>query len=93
MEWRYGAACATAPDPDVFFPVNEHHPRARYQMMIAKRLCAECQVRESCRDWAVQTQQNAGIWGGLTPAERRSLGRARRGRRAGHPPRPRVKFT
>ena len=33
-----------------------------------------------CREWALQTRQDAGVWGGLDEDERRLLRRARRPR-------------
>lgn len=38
----------------------------------AKRICSACPIQAMCLDWATQTQ-DAGVWGGLTPEERRKL--------------------
>lgn len=38
----------------------------------AKRICSGCPIQVMCLDWASQTQA-AGVWGGRTPAERKSL--------------------
>ncbi|MEW2353269.1 WhiB family transcriptional regulator [Spirillospora sp. NPDC029432] len=48
----------------------------------AKRICAGCGVRDQCLGHALVAGEPYGIWGGLTPGERR--GRARR-----RPPEPR----
>lgn len=38
----------------------------------AKRICCFCPIQAMCLDWASQTQ-DAGVWGGLTPEERKKL--------------------
>ena len=38
----------------------------------AKRICSVCPIQAMCLDWATQTQ-DAGVWGGLTPQERKTL--------------------
>ena len=37
----------------------------------AKAICGECLVSDECLDYAMRTRQEFGIWGGLTPLERR----------------------
>jgi WhiB family redox-sensing transcriptional regulator len=39
----------------------------------AKAECAMCPVREDCLDWAIETNQDFGIWGGCTERERRKI--------------------
>lgn len=39
-------------------------------ILIAKKICGECPIQELCRDWASKTQEY-GVWGGLTPLERK----------------------
>jgi WhiB family redox-sensing transcriptional regulator len=38
----------------------------------AKRICSACPIQAMCLDWATQTQ-DAGVWGGSTPKERKTL--------------------
>lgn len=38
----------------------------------AKRICSDCPIQAQCLSWATQTQ-DAGVWGGLTPEERKKL--------------------
>ncbi|MEU2134961.1 WhiB family transcriptional regulator [Streptomyces sp. NPDC018352] len=38
----------------------------------AKALCAQCPIKAACADHAIQRGERDGIWGGLTPAERRA---------------------
>jgi WhiB family redox-sensing transcriptional regulator len=35
----------------------------------AKKICAECAVREECAEWGLSYELH-GIWGGMTPKER-----------------------
>jgi len=39
----------------------------------AKAICATCPVREECLEYALETNQDSGIWGGLDE-EQRQLG-------------------
>lgn len=78
--WRE-AACQSA-DPELFFPVAGAR-LSRMDTERAKALCIRCAIREQCLDYAVNTGQEHGIWGGMTEEERR-LAAARRRRLAGH---------
>lgn len=66
--WASRGACRTS-DPELFFPVTSS-PR---QEAAAKRVCAGCAVLQECRAYAIRTGERDGIWGGLTPEERRRL--------------------
>jgi WhiB family transcriptional regulator, redox-sensing transcriptional regulator len=79
MDWRGSAAC-TDEDPELFFPIGTTGP-AVDQADAAKQVCARCDVREQCLEFALSTNQDAGVWGGLTEDERRTLKRARQRRR------------
>ena len=76
-DWRHEAACRSE-DPDLFFPVGSTGP-ALLQIEAAQAVCRRCGVMEQCLRWAVDTGQDAGIWGGLTEDERHAL--RRRGNR------------
>jgi WhiB family redox-sensing transcriptional regulator len=81
MDWRDNAACLTA-DPELFFPVGNTGP-AVDQIEMAKSVCARCTVSEMCLQYALETNQDSGVWGGLSEDERRALKRrAARARRA-----------
>lgn len=41
----------------------------------AKALCAECPLKVECLQVALEAGEPYGIWGGLTPEERRALKR------------------
>jgi WhiB family transcriptional regulator, redox-sensing transcriptional regulator len=78
MDWRDEAACVDV-DPEVFFPVGTTGP-ALDQIERAKAVCAGCPVIAACLAWALETNQQAGVWGGMSEDERRSVRRNRRRR-------------
>jgi len=69
-EFFADAACKGA-DTSVFFPVSESNT------FEAKAICATCPVAEQCLEYAIQTHQPDGVWGGLTAVERHRLVRRR----------------
>ncbi len=64
--WERFGACVGV-DPDLFFPVRGGPVKQ------AKAVCAGCQVRAECLEFAVRTNQTVGIWGGTSYRERRRL--------------------
>ncbi len=70
------AACQTA-DPELFFPVAGGRAGVA-DIARAKAVCAACLVREQCLDYAVETGQAHGVWGGTTVDERRAIAARRR---------------
>jgi WhiB family transcriptional regulator, redox-sensing transcriptional regulator len=72
-DWRQHAACRRE-DPDLFFPIGTSGP-ALLQTEQAKAVCRRCPVRGSCLEWAMETDQTLGVWGGLSETERRALKR------------------
>lgn len=78
--WRNSAACRTE-DPDLFFPIGTSGP-ALLQTEQAKGVCRRCPVREQCLEWALETGQSIGVWGGTSEDERRALKRRIAARRA-----------
>jgi WhiB family transcriptional regulator, redox-sensing transcriptional regulator len=71
--WRSSAACRLS-DPDLFFPISSAGIAQR-EVAEALAVCARCPVRAACREFALRTRQQHGIWGGLTEHERRQLWR------------------
>jgi len=74
--WIDAAACL-GEDPELFFPVGVS-PLAVDQTERAKLVCRSCTVRRECLRWALDTCQDAGVWGGLDEEERRVIRRQRR---------------
>lgn len=75
--WRDYAACKDMP-PEVFFP-DRNDPDARKH---AKAICAECQVKEHCLEFALANGGRGnvgayGIWGGMSERERERLRKRR----------------
>lgn len=64
MSWRADAACLGM--PELFFAeaVGQGYGRGR-------RVCAGCRVLVECRGYALRVLPEYGLWGGLSPDERR----------------------
>ena len=77
-----GRAGAEYQDPELFFPVG--NTGAAYQQIEeAKAVCRTCKVIDACLKCALDTNQDYGVWGGLSEDERRALKRrAMRARRS-----------
>ena len=71
--WRRVAACRDT-DPDLFFPVGTTGP-AIEQIENAKAVCRQCEAQTDCLEFAIATNQDSGIWGGLAEEERRMIRR------------------
>ncbi len=69
--WRAEAACSGL-DTHLFFPNAEDDPVG---VAIARQVCAACAVKEPCLQYAIESRQASGIWGGATPRERRRIRR------------------
>ncbi|MFF5342183.1 WhiB family transcriptional regulator [Streptomyces althioticus] len=78
--WRHDAACRTE-DPELFFPIGTSGP-ALLQTEQAKTVCRGCPVQERCLEWALETGQSIGVWGGTSETERRALKRRIAARRS-----------
>jgi WhiB family redox-sensing transcriptional regulator len=77
-KWIEEGRCAEV-DPELWFP-----PKG-YSDAEAKAVCAECEVREKCLAYAIEADEEHGVWGGLNRAERIRVGRMRREAEAGEP--------
>ncbi len=73
--WQDSALCLEF-NGDMWFPEKGESPAA------AKLLCGRCDVRAECLELALDTNEQFGIWGGLSAEERRGLRRRRRLRSA-----------
>jgi WhiB family redox-sensing transcriptional regulator len=66
LAWQADSLCAQT-DPEAFFPEKGGSTRD------AKKICASCDVRAECLEYALQNDERFGIWGGLSERERRKL--------------------
>lgn len=73
MDWRHSALCRDE-DPELFFPVGTNGP-ALLQIEQAKTVCGRCPVQSACLEWAFESGQDAGVWGGMSEDERRAFKR------------------
>ena len=69
--WQEQSACRSS-DPEMFFPVGTTG-QALDNIDRAKAICTTCTVQEECLDYALNTNQEAGVWGGYAEDERRRL--------------------
>jgi WhiB family redox-sensing transcriptional regulator len=81
--WRDDAACQEV-SPELFFPVGATG-QAIQQIEQAKAVCENCPVIEDCLIFAVTTNQEYGVWGGLDEDERRDVRRQWRRERRQQP--------
>ena len=65
--WQDDALCAQV-DPELFFPEQGGKSKA------AKKVCAQCPVRDQCLDYALtEGIVEFGVFGGTTAAEREAM--------------------
>ena len=77
--WTCHAACR-GQDPNLWF--RDEHDSTSYRE--ARAVCANCPVTADCLAWALETRTEHGVFGGLSPRERKNiLIRDRLARRAG----------
>jgi len=74
VRWRQQANCRHV-HPDLFFPTGSSGV-AVDEIEAAKAVCRACRVQGACLQFALETNEQAGIWGGATEDERRKLRRA-----------------
>ena len=72
-EWREHAACLPYP-AILFFGMDDNEAAAERHAreLEAKEICTRCLVRDDCLDYALNTKETYGIWGGLTELERKA---------------------
>jgi WhiB family redox-sensing transcriptional regulator len=71
VTWKAEGKCRELP-PETFFP------RDGVGVEIAKRICVDCPVRESCLEYALFHNIEHGVWGGTSERARRRIARQRR---------------
>lgn len=69
--WMERAKCAEIGHCDLWFPAKDDGSTIR----MAKKLCNECPVRTLCLEHALSNNEEHGVWGGKTAAERARMRR------------------
>ena len=67
MDWLQDAACR-GKHPDIWYPPMDSPTPSDYYT-VGKLVCANCAVWEECMNFGAD--ETWGMWGGLTPQERR----------------------
>jgi WhiB family redox-sensing transcriptional regulator len=75
LDWQANGACRDGDQAVFFAPDVPGEPRAERlrRLLAAKRVCAACPVRELCRTYALENEEEFGVWGGLSELERKQL--------------------
>ncbi|WP_342673760.1 WhiB family transcriptional regulator [Actinospica robiniae] len=83
LDWQLAGACRTETEELFFGPVAIREERREKSRRIreAKRVCARCPVWELCRGYALENEEEFGVWGGLSELERWELINEQRVRR------------
>lgn len=68
--WMDQALCAQV-DGDLWYADKGDWPTT----IKAKVICRKCPVRVQCLDYALSNNETFGVWGGMTPQQRRDLRR------------------
>jgi WhiB family redox-sensing transcriptional regulator len=56
-----------------FHPQNERGLARARRDRSAKSICARCDVRIECADYAIRAREPYGVWGGMTEEEREAI--------------------
>ena len=69
--WMARGNCAEEP-PSLFFPSDG------VGVDVARKVCVDCPVKETCLEYALEHRIDHGVWGGTSERERRRILRSRR---------------
>jgi WhiB family redox-sensing transcriptional regulator len=72
--WQRLASCR-GEDSVFFFAPGYFEKRGEKlaREAVAKRICARCPVLRPCLEFALETKETHGVWGGLNETERRAI--------------------
>lgn len=70
QSWRLQAVCADH-WPEAWFPGDKSNDPRRWDY--ARAVCVTCPVRSECLAFALDTEESFGMFGGMTPDERKAL--------------------
>ncbi len=71
MDWQELGACRDT-DPALFFPIGTTGTAVQ-QISRAVAICGACPVQETCLQYALESNQESGVWGGYAEDDRRRL--------------------
>ncbi len=71
LQWMRDGSCRDYP-PSAFFPSDG------VGVDVARRICATCDVKDRCLDYALTNRIDHGVWGGCSERERRRILKRRR---------------
>jgi WhiB family redox-sensing transcriptional regulator len=79
LAWQDRGRCRDL-DTDLFYPPldSETSLQRRAREAAAKAVCEGCPVRVECLAWAIASNEQLGVWGGLNERERQLLVAPRR---------------
>jgi WhiB family redox-sensing transcriptional regulator len=72
-QWQRLGSCRGMDSAVFFHPDGERNPSRARRTAQAKAVCHRCPVIEQCREFALQTREPFGVWGGLAESERRVI--------------------
>jgi WhiB family redox-sensing transcriptional regulator len=73
FDWMVDAACRGRNDID-FFPEIGYNGKAPFAVAV----CDTCKVKEDCVEFAIENRIEHGIWGGLSPQQRKRYRRTQK---------------
>lgn len=68
INWSTGLCRTSKYDPDIWFADDDATTQ------VAANVCQLCPIRDKCLQWALDTGQKYGVWGGLTEDQRKVTG-------------------
>lgn len=73
LDWQQNALCQRASRDRL----RDFFPGKGSRHVAAKQVCAACPVTNECLEFALASDEQHGVWGGLNPRERARLARQR----------------
>ncbi|MFC9834309.1 WhiB family transcriptional regulator [Rhodococcus sp. NPDC127530] len=70
-DWQLSAACRGTDTTIFYHPDNERGEARSERIRVAKLICDSCPVRAACLNYALETAEPHGTWGGFTEEERK----------------------
>lgn len=66
--WQRRGLCRGG-NTEIFYPEDDHEQQA----LKAIAICLNCPVMMRCRQWALDTHEEHGVWGGLSEGDRKAI--------------------